>query len=339
MKGVKLENPWQVELAELQKPVPGPGDALIRVISAGICGSDIGAYRGANQLVSYPRVIGHEIAGEVLSIPADNPKGLREGDRVVVDPYLYCGRCYPCSLGRTNCCEHLRVLGVHVDGGMTEYFAHPADMLHKVPEDIPRDILPMVEPLVIALHGLHRGGVAPGEHVAIFGAGPIGLLEAMTARVYGAEPIVIDPVADRLEDARAAGVRHVVNPTAGDVVGKIMEITDGRGAEVVLESSGAHAAIVGTLDIVAYAGRIVFTGWPKGNTELPTGMITKKEVDIRGGRTSAGEFPEAVELVRGNKVDVRRILTKVIAIDEAPQTIVDIEKHPERYLKVNVMMG
>lgn len=339
MKGVKLESPWKVELADLPEPQVKAGEALIKVRSVGICGSDIGAYRGANQLVSYPRVIGHEIAGEVISVPADNPRGLKAGDRVIVDPYLYCGKCYPCSLGRTNCCESLRVLGVHVDGGMTEYFAHPADMLYKAPDEIPWDILPMAEPLVIALHGLHRAGLRAGEHLAIFGAGPIGLLEAMAALVYGAVPIMIDPVAARLEDAKSVGVPHVINPTSENLVEKILEYTSGRGAEVVLESSGANSAIVATLDIVSYAGRIVFTGWPKTATELPTGLITKKEVDIRGGRTSAGEFPEAIELIRTNKVDVRRILTKVIGIDEAPATIVDIEQRPADYLKVNVMLS
>ena len=118
MKAVKLSNPWEIACVELPKPEPTPGEALIRIVAAGICGSDIGAFRGTNGLVTYPRVIGHEMAGIIESIPADNPRGLKPGDRVVVDPYLYCGHCYPCSIGRTNCCTDLKVLGVHIDGGM-----------------------------------------------------------------------------------------------------------------------------------------------------------------------------------------------------------------------------
>ena len=134
MKAIKLEKPWEVSCVELPMPKPGEGEALIRIHAAGICGSDIGAFRGTNGLVSYPRIIGHELAGEIVSIPEHNARGLKPGDRVVIDPYLYCGHCYPCSIGRTNCCTELHVLGVHVDGGMAEYYCHPADMLIPIPE-------------------------------------------------------------------------------------------------------------------------------------------------------------------------------------------------------------
>ena len=147
--------------------------------------------------MSFPRIIGHEIVGEALSIPEDNTRGIKAGDRVIVDPYLYCGICYPCSIGRTNCCTDLKVLGVHVEGGMAEYMTHPADMLWKLPYDMPWDIAPMAEPLTIALHGIRRGELAAGEHVAIIGAGLIGLLASMAALAYGAEPIVIDVVDER----------------------------------------------------------------------------------------------------------------------------------------------
>jgi len=156
MKAIYMEKPWEIEVTDIEQRPLQEGEALIKIKSAGICGSDIGAFRGTNGLVSYPRIIGHELAGEILSIPENNKKGLKVGDKVTVDPYLYCGECYPCSIGRTNCCNDLKVLGVHVDGGMAETFAHPADMLVKVPEDMPWDIIPLAEPLTIALHGLHR---------------------------------------------------------------------------------------------------------------------------------------------------------------------------------------
>ena len=143
MKAIQFSEPWKVQCIDTAEPTAKEGQALIRVRSAGICGSDIGAYRGTNPLVSYPRIIGHEIAGEVLSIPENNPRGIRVGDHVIVDPYLYCGKCYPCSIGRTNCCTSLNVLGVHVEGGMCETFAYPADMLWKLPDDMPWDLAPM----------------------------------------------------------------------------------------------------------------------------------------------------------------------------------------------------
>lgn len=337
MKAVYMEKPWNIEISDVQMPKTKEGEALLRVKSAGICGSDIGAFRGTNGLVSYPRIIGHEIAGEVISIPENNKNGIKPGDRVIVDPYLYCGHCYPCSIGRTNCCVDLKVLGVHVDGGMAEYFCHPADMLLKVPDDMPWDIIPLAEPLTIALHGIHRLNLKAGEHIAINGAGPIGLLAAMVALHYGAEPIMIDLVKERLDFAKSLGVRYTINLREEDLVEKVSEYTNGRMAECVMEASGANSAIRATLDIVSHAGRIALTGWPKQETPIPTDMITRKEVDVRGARTSAGEFPEAIDLIYHQKVDARRILTKVISIDEAPETIRDIEKNPGNYMKVNIL--
>lgn len=337
MLGIKYEKPWDVTCVDIEKPVPGQGEALIRVRSAGICGSDIGAFRGTNPLVTYPRIIGHEIAGEIISIP-DNDKGLKPGDHVITDPYMYCGTCYPCSLGRTNCCEDLKVLGVHVDGGMSEYFAHPADMLWKLPNDMPWELAPIAEPLTIALHGIHRGRLKKGEHVAIIGAGPIGILAAMSALAYGAEPILIDLVEERLEEAKRLGIRYTIQSGKEDVAAKAAEYTGGRMAELVMECSGANAAIQMSLDLAANAGRITFTGWPKKETPIMTGTITKKEVDILGARTSANEFEEAIDLIHTGRVDAGKILTKVITIEEAPDTIRDIEKNPGNYMKVNIVM-
>ena len=338
MYAIKYDGPRKVQCVEIDKPQAGENEALIKVRSAGICGSDIGAFRGTNGLVTYPRIIGHEVAGEILSIPEHNKKGLKAGDHVIVDPYLYCGSCYPCSIGRTNCCTDLKVLGVHAEGGMSEYFVHPADMLWKLPKDMPWELAPIAEPLTIALHGIHRGGLKAGEHVAIIGAGPIGILAAVAAIAYGAHPIMIDLVDERLEAARKLGVRYTVNSGREDTAAKVSEYTGGRRAELVMECSGANPAVRSALDLVSNAGRITLTGWPKKETPLPTDVITKKEVDIRGARTSANEFEEAIDLIHTGKVDARKILTKVVTIKEAPGTIIDIEKNPGDYMKVNVVM-
>ena len=333
MKAVYLEMPGKVEIAEISQRPLQAGEALLKIHSAGICGSDIGAFRGTNSLVSYPRILGHELAGEILSIPEDNPKGLKIGDKVTVDPYLYCGHCYPCTIGRTNCCNDLHVLGVHVDGGMSETFAHPADMLVKVPQDMPWKLIPLAEPLTIALHGLHRLQLKAGEHLAISGAGPIGLLAAMAALHYGAEPILIDLVEERLTFAKTLGIRYTINLKTDDLMEKIVEYTGGRMCECVMEASGANAAIRSALDIVCHAGRIILTGWPARETSLPTDVITRKEIDIRGARTSAGEFEEAIDLIYHKKVDAAKILTKVIPVEQVPEIIRDIEQNPGDYLK------
>ena len=333
MKAVLFQKPWEAACIDVPKPRPSPGQALIRIVSAGICGSDIGAYRGTNALVSYPRIIGHELAGVVEQVPEDNAAGIKPGDRVVVNPYVY-----PCSLGRTNCCTDLKCLGVHIDGGMAEYVCHPADMLIPLPDSVPWDIAPIAEPLVIALHGLHRGALKAGEHVAIIGAGPIGLLAAMAAKALGATPILLDVVDARLEFARNCGIPFTINTLREDAAARIAEITGGRMAELVCECSGANAAIRSTLELVSSAGRITLTGWPAGETPLPTAVITRKEVDIRGARTAmTHEFADSLAMIANGSVDVRKILTKTISIDEAPATIADIEKNPGNNMKVNIL--
>mgnify|MGYP000071314013 CR=1 FL=1 len=196
-------------------------------------------------------------------------KDYKVGDRVVVDPYLYCGHCYPCSIGRTNCCDDLHVLGVHVEGGMAEYFCHPADMLVKIPDGMSWVQAAMAEPLTISLHGIHRGGLKAGEYCAIIGAGPIGLAAAMVAQAYGAHAILLDLVQERLDFAKSLGVEYTINSGKEDANARVHEITGGEGAQQVMECSGANPAIRSTLDLVSHAGRITFTGWPKKETSLP----------------------------------------------------------------------
>lgn len=338
VNSIYLEAPGKIAMVRTPMPQKAADQALIRVESVGICGSDIGAYRGANPLVTYPRIIGHEVVGTLIEGGSGLPADISVGDRVIVDPYIYCGHCYPCSIGRTNCCENLKVIGVHVDGGMREFFAHPAHLLHKVPTGLTASQIPLAEPLTIALHALHRTQTKAGEHVAIIGAGAIGLLAALAALTYGAHPILIDIVEARLASARAKGVQHTIDASKEDVRARLREITNGRMAEVVIEASGSNKAIRDSLDYVSFAGRIAFTGWPKQETPLPTNLITLKEIDIRGSRTSAGEFREALQLLSSGTVVADDVISKVIAFDEIPQAVRELSDSPERHLKINAIL-
>ena len=334
MKAVKMNIPNEIGIETVPSAArKNASEVLIKVKSLGICGSDIGAFKGTNPLVSYPRIIGHEIGGEVLEI-GENTKGIKVGDKVIIEPYIPCNQCYPCSLGRTNCCETLKVLGVHIDGGMQEYVAHHIDLVSKVPEEIEWKHVAMIEPLTIALHANHRPKVKAGEHVLIIGAGAIGLLAAQVAISYGAFPIVMDLVEERLELARSLCVQHTVNPVKDQAAEKIKKITNGRMAEVVIEASGSKAAIQSLFDYVAYAGRIALVGWPNSEIPLNTAMITKKELDIVGSRTSAGEFAEAIELIKDKKVVVDPLISKIVTLDEIPAAVIDIAKHPDKFIKV-----
>lgn len=195
----------------------------------------------------------------------------------------------------------------------------------------------LAEPLTISLHCIHRLRLKAGEHVAIFGAGPIGLLAAMAAIEYGATPILIDLVEERLNLATSSGVKYLINLKTDDLMEKIREYTNGMLCECVLEASGANSAIRSTLDVVCHAGRIAFTGWPHSETALPTDLFTKKEIDLLGSRTSAGEFEEAVDLIYNKKIDVSKLVTKTVSIDDAPQAVRDLEKYPEQYMKITVV--
>ncbi|MGC3962867.1 MAG: alcohol dehydrogenase catalytic domain-containing protein [Rhodocyclaceae bacterium] len=338
VKTVYLAAPGDITLKDVPYPQKADDQVLIKVESVGICGSDIGAYRGVNPLVTYPRVIGHEVVGTVIEGGVGMPAGIAVGDRVIVDPYINCGHCYPCSIGRTNCCEHLKVIGVHVEGGMSEVFAHPARLLHRVPPGIPLEAIPLAEPLTIALHAMHRTGLKSGEHIVIIGAGAIGLLCALASLSYGAVPILVDILDERLTHAQTHGVPHVINPRHEDAVAAVKRITQGRMAEVVVEASGSNIAIQDTLRYVSFAGRIALTGWPKNETPLPTNLITLKEVNVRGSRTSVREFAEALKMIADGVVPASAVISKAISMEEIPAAVVELAQFPERHLKINAVL-
>jgi 2-desacetyl-2-hydroxyethyl bacteriochlorophyllide A dehydrogenase len=333
MKAVLIDAPKYISSMEVPDPERTAGDVLIKVRGMGICGSDIGAYKGINPLVTYPRIIGHEIAGEVLEVPSGETT-LAPGDRVIIEPYIYCGRCYPCMNRRTNCCEHLKVRGVHIDGGMAELCSHPRRLVHQVPADLSWTRLAMVEPLTISVHAVKRTRLARGEHLAVTGAGPIGLLAAQYALVIGAVPLVIDPLDERLALARSLGIPFGINPLKENAVEVVREITAGRMAEAVIEASGSEAAVRSSIDYAAYSGRIALVGWPKAEVSLATAMFTKKELDVMGSRNSARDFPESIELVASGKIDVTALVTRTVSFEEVPAAVREIAAYPEKFMKV-----
>jgi len=333
MKAVYLESPGKVFIKELEDIQCASGFAKIKVKAVGICGSDVSAYKGTSPMCTYPRIIGHEVVGEIAEINSYD-KDFKIGDRVIVEPYIYCGDCYPCSVGRTNCCENLKVLGVHIDGGMREYICHPVNLIHKLPEDIPYEELVMVEPISISLHAIHRLKLKEGEHIVIFGGGQIGNLAAQVSLYLEAIPILIDLIDSRLEIAKDVGVNFTLNPQKDDIIQGIKDITNGRMAECVVEATGSPSVIRSTIDVASFAGRIAFVGWPDREVSLPTSMITRKELDIYGSRNSVGEFPEAIDLIANGKVNVKPLISKVVSFEELPEYLRLLAEKPGLYLKV-----
>ncbi len=337
MKAILIHSPQDISVEEVPNPVRKENEVLIKVRGMGICGSDIGAYKGINPLVIYPRIIGHEIAGEVLEV-ARNEKEMMPGDRVVLEPYMFCGQCYPCKNRRTNCCENLAVRGVHVDGGMSEFCAHPRHLVHKAPADLSWLHLALVEPLTISVHAVQRARLAKGEHLVVTGSGPVGLLAAQYALVIGAVPIMVDPIDERLAFAQSVGIPYGINPVKENAVERIKEITGGRMAEAMVEASGSEAAVRSSIDYAAYSARISLVGWPKGEISLMTAMFTKKELDVMGSRNSFKDFPESIDLIAGNRIDVASLVTRMVSFAEIPAVVAEIAEYPEKFMKVVALM-
>ena len=337
MKAVQITDIKKVELVDLPEPELKPGYAKIDVKAMGICGSDVHAFAGHSPNVTYPVVIGHEIAGVVTEIAegAENPQDIHVGDRVILNPYVYCGECYPCSKGQTNCCDHLKVLGVQTGGSMSERFAHPLKLMVKAPDELDWETCAVVEPTVIALHALNVLELKAGEHLAVVGCGCIGMLMGLLAKAKGAIPIMIDIVDERLELAKSFGIEHTVNSRTQDAVAYIREVTGGRMAECVAEISGSEQGVRNTLDYVASTGRIEFSGWPNHEVALPTALITRHELRILGARNGVtSEFLEVIDLVKSGKVNIRQIISKVVDLDGLPAAVCDLDAHPGDNLKV-----
>ena len=331
MKAVVLNGPGEIGMKEIPAPEPGEGWPLIRIKAAGICGSDVNSYQGKGQKLVYPLVLGHEAAGEVVSVSGESK--FKPGDDVIIEPYLYCGLCYPCSLGRRNCCEQLKCLGVHTDGTMSEFITHPDDLLHLKPEGMSWEEAAFAEPLTIATHGVHRLRPKSGEYGAIVGAGTIGILTALYLKTLGVVPIMIDVLESRLETARSLGIEKTVLSDGTPPVDEVKRITSGRGAEMVFEISGSISGVSDTLHLASYCGRISLTGWPGGAATLETSLITRKELEVFGSRNSAGEFPEAIELIHEAKIPAAKIITNTIGFNDLPDAIRLIAESPTETLK------
>lgn len=337
MKILELRAPGKMELKEVPRPEVRPGHALIRMEYCGICGSDLTAYTGKNPTVRYPVAgIGHEGIGTIEEI-GENDRGLCAGDKVALEPYIPCRSCRMCAEERFNNCEDIRVAGVHTGGMMADYVVFPSDLLHKMPEGLDPLDAALAEPLTIGLHAAARAGVAKGESCVITGAGPIGLLAAFGVKSRGARPILVDVVEERLRFARECGIAHTFNSGEGDLTAYLREGAGGL-PRAMLDCSGSPAVLGAMHDYVCHGGRIALVGWPKGPVTVNTVRCIQKELDIHPSRNSNKQFSAALSLLAAGAVPVQRIITKVIKLEEAEATMLDMMANPGNYIKVVVKM-
>ncbi len=301
MKQIVLEAPGKFTERESPAPIAAAGQVLVRVEKVGVCGSDFHAFAGRQPIYTYPRIIGHELSGVVVEAPA-NDRGIEAGDRCAIEPYMSCGNCRACARGRNNCCENIRLLGVHVDGGMQEYLSVPVGLLHKSSR-LSLDQLALVETLGIGAHAVRRSGLKTGKEALVVGAGPIGISVAQFAFALGAGVHIIEMNEWRREFVERMGFTS--SPTA-----------EGRHADVVFDATGNAAVMASSLEHVATGGSLVFVGLTRDPVCLDDALFHRKEVTLLASRNSCGLFPHIIQLVEEGRIDTSHWITDRLRLSE-----------------------
>jgi L-gulonate 5-dehydrogenase len=331
MRAAIIDKPFAMHIGEWLAPQPKAGELLIATEAIGICAGDLYYYLGTNPYASYPQICGHEIAGIVLEAgPATD--GPPAGSLVVVEPFVGCGACYPCRVGKPNCCANLEIIGVHRPGGYADYLCAPTKLVHQVPAGLSAFDASFAEPVAIAVQACRRGAVSANEYVLILGCGPIGLALIEVARARGAHVVATDIDQGRM--ATAAELGATVVPAGEALLPAILEQTNGEGAAVVIEATGNIRAIEQTVELVAAGGRIVVVGLVKKGlqVQLPGLDLTRKEMTILGSRASTGCFPEALELLATGAIRYPRLATP-FSLWDAPQIFADLAAQPNHIHK------
>jgi len=306
MKAGILYDDKDIRVGDAPDPEIGPDDVLIQSHFAGICGTDLHIYRGEfHNRVRYPAIQGHEFGGVVLETGA-NVRGIAVGDRVAIDPILSCHACPACLTGRINACRSLKLLGVDLDGGYAQYVAAPASHVFTLPESLPMHHAPMVEMYGLGHHILQRGRVQPGETIVLLGAGKLGL-SILDVLCHSSSPgltVAVDLQPFRLDTARTLGADHTVNITEADPVAAVMDLTDGVGADCVIEAVGHYHTVEGQAPPLAQAaqmvrngGRIVTAGLGEQLTAVHFKTLVIKEAELIASRVTLGEFPRAIRMM------------------------------------------
>jgi threonine dehydrogenase-like Zn-dependent dehydrogenase len=339
MRAAVTHAPGAMELRN-DVPEPGPpgaGEVVVRPEAVGICGSDFHFFSGElHEAVgaTLPRVQGHEVAATIEAVGPSCRDELRAGARVALWPLTPCGECYPCSIGRGNVCDRFRLIGIHVDGGLQDRLTMPAAQVFPIAEDRP-EIAALTEPVSIAVRAVRRARVAEGERLVVFGAGPIGQATAIAALDRGASVLLVDRLRQRLDLGRGAGAEGIPWTSAEEVVGRAREWAGGGGPPVVVDCTGAPAAIRAAVDMTASAGRVVIVGMGPDEVPLRVGSFTEKELDVLGTSVcDRDEFAAAVALVERYRARLAPLVTHEFPLERAPEALVYAMENPTDVMKV-----
>ncbi len=339
MKQAVMTSPGTIEFREVPVPEPAPGELLLRMKRIGVCGSDIHVYHGKHALTPFPVVQGHEVSGIVEKIgPA--VRGFKPGERVTLQPQVYCGTCYPCTHGAYHICDHLQVMGFQTTGAASEFFAVPASKVLKLGPGISLDQGAMVEPLAVAVHALGRSSGVAGKKVLVLGAGPIGNLVAQAALGSGAAEVLITDLSDyRLQMARECGVQAGVNPAKSDLAAEVARRFGRDKADLILECVGAQATIAQAVSVARKGTDIIVVGVFGEKPVVDLGTVQDRELRLVGTLMyREPDWRRAIQLIGRGKVKLDPLITDHFPFAEYKKAYEHIEAHRDRAVKVMIVV-
>jgi len=335
MKAVSLTGTGEACVVETGEPKRRPGEVLLKVEMVGLCGTDLNSFRGKNPLVTYPRIIGHEIAATVVEGPAAIPIG----SHVTVSPYTSCGTCASCRRGRFNACQHNQTFGVQRDGALTEWITVPEEKVYRS-SSLSLKELCLVEPLTVGVHAVARGRVTADDVVVVFGCGGVGLGAIAGAAFRGARTIAVDLDDAKLETAKAAGATDLIHSVREDFRSRLREITDGHGPDVVIEAIGLPETFRAAVEEVAFTGRVVYIGYAKEPIAYETKLFVQKELDIMGSRNALPEdFREVIAMLESGRFPVESTISAIVGMEETPAILEKWSATPAAFTKIMVQVG
>ncbi len=333
MKAFRMDGPGRAAVVDIPEVAPQPDEALLRVKMVGLCGTDLNTFRGRNAMVEFPRILGHEVAAEIVEGGGD----LEAGTLVTVLPYTSCGWCTSCRRGRSNACKSNQTMGVQRDGAMMEYIRVPREKLY--PAKLSVVELGLVEPLTVGFHAAARGRVVKEDFAAVFGCGGVGLGAIASCAFRGAETIAIDMDDAKLEIARKAGATHLVNTARENLHERLREITGGHGPDVIVEAIGLPETFRAAVEEVAFTGRVVYIGYAKEPVSYETRLFVQKELDIMGSRNALPEnFLEVIQMLEAGRFPVKEAVSAIVPIEDAGRMLAEWSAAPGRFTKIMVAM-
>lgn len=335
MKTIIINKPGEVEIIEQAMPVRKQGEALLKILYGGICGSDLGTYRGTFAYASYPRIPGHEFSAEIIEID-DNDRNLKPSMIVTCNPYFNCGHCYSCQRGLVNCCTSNETMGAQRDGAFSEYITMPIERIYDG-KGLSAKTLALIEPFCISYHGISRANIQPNDKVLVIGAGTIGVLAAVAAKAKGAKVYISDVTENKMNYAiETFGLDGgILNDSPENFIKRVEEITNGNYFDVTIEAVGLPSTFQACIDAAAFGARMVQIGVGKRTHEFDFTLLQKKELNVYGSRNALKkDFLELIDLVKSGKVDLEKIVTNTYNLDEADKAFQDFSKNAASMLKV-----